>query len=221
MWFLLIAGYAHLALLSIRNIPLFMIVATPLVGVALAEWLHNLQEETSGTPLHPMICGLNSLSRRMTDATARRHWHFVCPVVLVMLGMIMYRHAPSPLFQAAYNSRTYPVAALAALRDTDRIFTSDTWGGYLIYRRYPAKVFVDGRSDFYGPEFEAEYTAISGVRYDWEGILAAHGVDTVLLAVDAPLSSVLKASTNWRVIYDDGIAIVFRIIPRIETESHK
>ena len=36
--FLLVAGYAHLALLSIRNIPLFMIIAAPAVGLAsLAE----------------------------------------------------------------------------------------------------------------------------------------------------------------------------------------
>ncbi len=121
----------------------------------------------------------------------------------------MYGAAPSALFQARYDSHAYPEASLAVLRDTDRIFTSDTWGGFLIYRRSPAKVFVDGRSDFYGPEFEAEYADISGARYNWEAILAKHGVDTVLLAVDSPLSSALKGSANWRVLYDDGIAIVF------------
>jgi hypothetical protein len=210
VWFLLLVGYAHLALLSIRNIPLFMIVAAPPIGLALTEWLQNLQEEASGTPLHPVFRGLKSLSGRLTNATAGRHWHVVCPAAVVMLAMTMYGHAPSPLFQAGYDSQAYPVAALAALRESGRVFTSDTWGGYLIYRRYPAKVFVDGRSDFYGPEFETEYANISGVRYDWEAILAKYGVDTVLLAVDAPLSSTLKGSANWRAVYDDGIAIVFR-----------
>jgi hypothetical protein len=205
VWFLLLAAYTHLSLLSIRNIPLFMIIAAPPVGLAIAEWLQNLQE----------VRGLNSLSRRITDAASGRHWHVVCPAAIIMLGVTMYGHAPSPLFRAGYDSRTFPVAAVATLRDTDRIFTSDTWGGYLIYRRYPARVFVDGRSDFYGPGFEAEYADISGVRYNWESILVAHGVDTVLLAVDSPLSGALKGSANWQVTYDDGIAIVFQISPRI------
>ena len=40
--FLLLAGFSHLALLSIRNIPLFMIIAAPAIGLALAEWLRLL-----------------------------------------------------------------------------------------------------------------------------------------------------------------------------------
>jgi hypothetical protein len=133
----------------------------------------------------------------------------------------MYGHTPSPLFQARYDPKTYPTAALTALRDSDRIFTSDTWGGYLIYRRYPAKVFIDGRSDFYGPDFEAECADIVAVRYNWETTLAAHDVDTVLLAVDSPLSSALKSSRNWRAVYDDGIAIVFRVtgVNRLATQQ--
>jgi len=204
---LLLVGYAHLALLSIRNIPLFMIVAAPPVGAALAAWLNSFP--------------LNALSRRISAAAAGPHWHVAGPAAVAILGIIMYGAAPSVLFQATYDSHAFPVAALAPLRNTDRIFTSDTWGGYLIYRRYPAKVFVDGRSDFYGPEFEDQYAHISGVRYDWQAILAGYGVDTVLLAVDSPLSGALKVSPAWRAVYDDGIAVVFRTSPRIETESHK
>ena len=122
----------------------------------------------------------------------------------------MYGHAPSLQFQAKYDPASFPVAALTALRDSDRIFSSDTWGGYLVYRRYPARVFVDGRADFYGPAFEAECAEVMGAQYNWEAVLATHHVDTVLLAVDSPLSSVLKGSRNWRAVYDDGVAIVFR-----------
>jgi len=203
VWSMLLVGFAHLALLSIRNIPLFMIVAAPAFGQALTEWLKSP--------------GLDSLSRRISAATDGRHWHLAVPAAAAILSIMMYRPAPAPLFQARYDSQAYPEAALAALRPADRIFTSDTWGGFLIYRRYPAKVFVDGRSDFYGPEFEAKYAEISAVRYNWESILFSYGVDTVLLAVDAPLSSALKGSPNWQTLYDDGISIVFH---RIETESH-
>jgi hypothetical protein len=207
---LLLAGFAHLALLSIRNIPLFMIVAAPAVGLALTEWLRFLTEETAGSPLPRVFCGLGLFSGRATAADAGPHWHVVGPLAMFALGAIMYGRTPSPRFQAEYDPRTYPVAALAALGDSDRIFSSDTWGGYLVYRRYPAKVFVDGRADFYGPAFEAEYEEVLGVKYNWEAILATNDVDTVLLAVDAPLASVLKGSQNWRAVYDDGVAIIFR-----------
>jgi hypothetical protein len=208
--FLLLAGFTHLALLSIRNIPLFMIIAAPAIGFALAEWLRLLQTDTAGSPLHRVFRTINSLSERLTAADAGPHWHVVGPIAIFILGVMMYGHAPALHFQAEYDPASFPVAALAALRDSDRIFSSDTWGGYLVYRRYPARVFVDGRADFYGPAFEAECAEVMGVQYNWEAVLAAHHVDTVLLAVDSPLSSALKGSRNWQVVYDDGVAIVFR-----------
>jgi hypothetical protein len=209
--FLLLAGFSHLALLSIRNIPLFMIIAAPAVGLALTEWLRLFEADTAGSPLHRVFRTIDSLSARLTAADAGPHWHVVGPIAIFMLGEMMYGHAPSPHFQAEYDPASFPVAALTALRDSDRIFSSDTWGGYLVYRRYPAKVFVDGRADFYGPAFEAECADVMGARYNWEAVLATHGVDTVLLAVDAPLSSALKGSPNWRVVYDDSVAIIFRV----------
>jgi hypothetical protein len=209
-WFLLLAGWAHLALLSIRNIPLFMIVAAPPVGLAVVEWMRVLQTEAAGSGLHFLFRGFTTLSARLDAANAGPRWHFTGPAAVLMLAVLMYGRSPSSQLQAEYDRKTYPAAAVAALRFSDRILSSDTWGGYLIYRRFPAKVFVDGRSDFYGAAFEAEYAHVLSARYDWEAILASHDVDTILLAVDAPLSSVLKGSTNWRAAYDDGIAIIFR-----------
>jgi hypothetical protein len=208
--FLLLSGFAHLALLSIRNIPLFVIVAAPPIGLALAEWLELLQEQTAGSALHRVLQGLDSVTRRLNAAAAGAHYPIVGPAAILVLGALMYARAPSPLFQSDYDAQRYPAAALAVLRAPDRVFANDTWGGYLIYRRYPAKVFVDGRSDFYGPAFEVECDQVLSARYNWDAILVAHAVDTVLLAVDAPLSSALKGSANWRPVYDDGVAIIFR-----------
>jgi hypothetical protein len=71
-------------------------------------------------------------------------------------------------------------------------------------------VFVDGRSDFYGPEFGQAYIDVLNVKYNWEQTLAHYGVNTILMPVDAPLTGALKESRNWRVVYDDTRAIVFR-----------
>ena len=48
------------------------------------------------------------------------------------------------------------------------------------------------------------------VKYGWEKTLGHFGVDTVLLPPNAPLTGALKVSAGWRLVYDDGISLVFR-----------
>jgi len=48
------------------------------------------------------------------------------------------------------------------------------------------------------------------VKVGWEKILSGFGVDTILLPPNTPLTGALKESSRWRVVYDDGIAVVFR-----------
>jgi len=91
------------------------------------------------------------------------------------------------------------------------VFSEDLWGGYLIYRQYPrGRVFIDGRSDFYGPEFAGNYIKAMGAQAGWERYLSRYGVETVLLPPDAPLSGALRQSGSWHLIYDDGVALIFR-----------
>ena len=105
---------------------------------------------------------------------------------------------------------------MAAIRNlplapTTRIFTFDQWGDYLIYRLYPkTKVFMDGRSDFYGSTFNQQYLDVIALNYGWDKTLARFGVDTILMPPGTPLAGALKESSHWRVVYDDGIAVVFR-----------
>ena len=82
----------------------------------------------------------------------------------------------------------------------------------MIYKLSPLgfKVFVDGRSDFYGGKFGQDYIDVMNVKYNWQQTLDRYGVDTILMPSDAPLAGALKESRRWRVAYDDGMAIVFR-----------
>jgi hypothetical protein len=85
---------------------------------------------------------------------------------------------------------------------------------------YPnTKVFVDGRADFYGSKFNEKYIDVMNVKYDWEKNLNRYGIDTILLQPDAALAGALKESSRWRVIYDDGTAIVFRAARTREGEQ--
>lgn len=48
------------------------------------------------------------------------------------------------------------------------------------------------------------------VKYDWQETLDHFGVNTIMLPPDPPRASLLKESSRWRVVYDDGVAVVFK-----------
>ena len=51
---------------------------------------------------------------------------------------------------------------------------------------------MDGRSDFYGDDFEEKCIDVLNVKYDWEKTLGGFGVDTILLPPSAPLAGALE-----------------------------
>ncbi len=57
----------------------------------------------------------------------------------------------------------------ADLIASGRLLTPDQWGDYIIYSFYPRqKVYVDGRSDFYGEKLGQEYLHLLQGASDWQ-----------------------------------------------------
>ena len=133
--------------------------------------------------------------------------------MLAVCGMF-YLPAPPPKFRAEYDPKRFPAKALKLFQNpesAERVFTSDVWGGYLIYRLYPQNESLCRRQ--IRPVrrgVRQEVLNLMNAQYGWEQTLATYGVDTVLLPVDTPLTGALKESQRWRPAYDDGMAIVFR-----------
>jgi hypothetical protein len=196
---LLILGWAHLALVSIRNIPIFLLFAAPSAARTLAEWSSSLKSFVAA-----------AAELRAIERFPRVH--AISAAAFAVLFLLMARPGEAKLLRSEYDPAKYPAEAVEILRaaNVSSIFTDDEWGDYLIYRLYPTgRVFVDGRSDFYGANFESRYISLMNVRYDWEQDLSKYCVDTVLLRAEAPLAGALKQSSHWRVVYDDGIALIF------------
>jgi hypothetical protein len=102
------------------------------------------------------------------------------------------------------------VAKYGELIGGSRVFSTDQWGDYLIYHLYPRqRVFVDGRSDFYGEALCEDYLKLMNAQASWESVLERYGFDLILLPVKWPLISALKLSPKWRIVADDGSAILF------------
>jgi hypothetical protein len=99
----------------------------------------------------------------------------------------------------------------AKVLESGRLLTTDQWGDYIIYSFYPRqRVFIDGRSDFYGESLGTEYLHLLQGAYDWRDILNRWSFDVALLPVNWPLAQMMKMDPSWQVIKDDSHAILFR-----------
>ena len=153
------------------------------------------------------------MAANVTEQEGVGRWHLATVLGLGLVAAVINAPHPPKKFRAEFDPNVYPAGALTTLRaDANaHIFTNDEWGDYLIWSLYPKnRVFVDGRIDFYGDDFEGKYVDVMNVQNGWEKTLARFGVDTILLPPDAPLAGALKESSRWRVVYDDGISLVFR-----------
>jgi hypothetical protein len=217
---LLLVLFAHAALIASRNIPIFGIVAAPVLALAVAEWFQTLEDAPVSGWLRNLARGLRSLGSSMSGMEGLWRTHLVSAAGLVLVTAILYAPSPPANFRARFDAKEFPAKALASLGDSavqSRIFTLDQWGDFLIYKLYPRnQVFIDGRSDFYGSKFVQRYLDIVSVNYNWQRYLNEYGVDTVMLPTEAPLAGALKESSRWHVVYDDGDAIVFRTGARPE-----
>jgi hypothetical protein len=220
----LIAGWAHLALFSARNIPLFAIIAAPFVAQALYEMLSGLEHAPVAAWISRATAAFRAAAADFGETD--RHWRLYLPSVAAAVVVALLIASPNATgkLKPEYDPERYPAKALSVLRSDpgSRIFTDDEWGDYLLYQLYPGhKVFVDGRSDFYGQDFEQKYRDVMAVQYDWEQSLSLYKVDTIVLSTKTALAGAIKQSGHWRTVYDDTVAIVFRAVPERAMETQQ
>lgn len=218
-------GWLHLALIAQRNLPLYAIACAPIVARGISAAI-AYAGTASSAPLAGWVGGLcrwfegASGGFEANDRIPRVFLVSAVPYLLVALLLVATPPAegvtgrdPVARFTSTYDPKSYPEKALALLRspETHHIFAEDEWGDYLIYHLYPQKkVFIDGRSDFYGDAFGEKYLDLMNVQVGWQKTLDKYSVDTIVIAPKFALTQTLKISRDWRVVYDDGIALVFR-----------
>jgi len=215
VWPLLFAVWAHGALYSARNVEIFVLLATAPAAELVSEGLRQAPALRLARWLRMGLEGLADFTREWNACDGGPRWPAASAAALATLAVLLYAPQPPSACRAAYDPKSFPVAAAGHLEQAGLyggVFTQDLWGGYLIYREYPrGRVFIDGRSDFYGAEFAGKYIKAMGAQAGWERYLSRYGVATVLLPPDAPLAGALKQSSAWHLVYDDGVALIFRL----------
>jgi hypothetical protein len=197
---LLVLGFGYAALRSMRHVPLFAIVAIPVLAEQVGSLVH----------IRPQV------------HTPSRPLRWVIPSLLAVLALVIgLRLVQVVQGQPKAETETFPVAAVDWIQANEtpaNLFNTYSWGGYLIWRLYPQyRVYIDGRADVYGDEFIYDYLSIYRADPGWERKLDDQQVGTVLIDPGAPLAKALRQSSTWELVFEDATSVVFTHITTISS----
>lgn len=196
--------WAHAALVSARHVPLFVFLVAPAVA-AEAGALWRRLATWAGARSVPAI--LEQVSTDLGRGFARLSlWAAMGPLIVILA-------TPEAHWPRDFPGQKFPVQILRVHGERlagQRVFTSDQWADYLIYRYYPAhKVYFDGRSDFYGRQLGDEYLGIVQARPPWRESLRRWGFRYALVPREWPLATLLAESGDWRLLARDETGVLY------------
>ena len=213
----LLVFWTHMALLSARHIPLYALIVVPIVVLHLTEYVENIEELPDlQTWIHKRISWFRGYSKNITGFENQFKgvvYPFLATGTLVLIVSQPWKALRNTGYEQHFDPDKFPVAAAEFIDKPGmkgNLFTTDQWGGYLIYRFYPRyPVFFDGRSDMYGEEIMKDYLKLVNLEYDWKRVIEKFKIDWMMLPFDVPLPAALKDLPEWKVVYDDHHAIIF------------
>jgi hypothetical protein len=192
-----LVGFLHFGLQAVRNIPLLLIVLLPVLARALYDVV---------TECAPGLIARSGLSARRVGIVG------TALALAVGTWWIYPSRAAWRVVPRVGVSDAFPAGAVDFLkqaRPPGPLFNDYGWGGYLIWRLYPDyQVSIDGRAAVYGPQRFSEHLEVADVHPRWRQTLDRSGARLALVQAKSTLAIVLRASTDWQVLYEDRIAVV-------------
>ena len=219
----LLAVYA--GLLSSRNLPVSSMLLVLMIGPMLWSSLVSLADRPGAWAwIRGNARWVAQFSSRM-GAQESSLRGYVWPVVSVVAALGICLHGgwvgSRHVIDAQFDPKKVPVDAVDFLQNEpsrEPIFSSDFWGGYLIYRLYPSRqVVVDDRHDLYGSDRIREVLILMQGEPGWREILETWHIHTILLPVGSTLANLLhQLPEDWRVAYQDDVAVVYETVVRVK-----
>jgi hypothetical protein len=187
-----ITGFGLLiaTLFAQENLGLFAVFMTPQLAIhGSRAWTLHVAPRLHGPP-----------------HTVTRHLHpvVISAVLVVMTAAMAVALVPriSASAAASYQASTYPEAAATFAGNRfpgQRLYTIDTWGGYLAYR-FPSGriVFLYDEPAVFGTNALQLYDAIDQLDPNWVHVLTAEGIQHAIIPSDAREAAALHV-LGWTV----------------------
>jgi hypothetical protein len=211
----LLATYA--GFYSSRNLPVSSMLLVLVLGPMLWVDIVSLADRPRAWKrLRSAARRVAEFSGRMSVQEMQLRGH-VWTVAALAVGLAICLHGgflgSRQLVHAQFDPKKLPAAAVSFLQahpSSEPIFSTDSWGGYLIYRMYPErKVLVDDRHDLYGSGRVRQVLILMQGEAGWRGVLEDWKIRTLVLPADSTLVNLLRELPGeWRVSYEDRVAVV-------------
>lgn len=213
----LLIFWIHLSLFSVRHIPLATLVVTPIAAHHLSRFFFLIPNDDS---IRPWIANSIEIINRYAQTFLRFECQFkgyvypsIALAVTIAICFNQGKLGERKIFEIGFNPKLFPVKASSFIEEKQfqgNLFTTDSWGGYMIYRFFPHhKVFFDGRSDMYGRTLIQDYEDLVKLKHSWNQLLEKYAIRWILLPSNYGMATALKESNAWQVIYDDQHALIF------------
>ncbi len=205
--------WGHLTLQSQRHVTLAVATLAPIIAEQLSRLIAELVDRAAqgAETRAKAVRAMRGWYRETMEINRQLTGAFVYAAVLIFIVLLPASGWADKLQLSRFNPNRFPVAAADFILQTKpdgKLFASDQFGGYLIYRLYPQfKVFVDGRSDFYrqGPALD-DFDQIALVKPQWSELLDKYDVRWMALRRDEPLALIAMMSGRWQSVYQDSVA---------------
>jgi hypothetical protein len=215
---LVLLAATYTGLLSSRNLPVSSMLLVLITGPLLWDSLVSLATRPGAWGwMRGGARGIVEFSDHMgmQELQLKGHlWAVICAVGALVLCLEGGWLGPHQLIHASFDPKSVPVAAVDFLekeQSTNPVFSTDLWGGYLIYRLYPRRqVVVDDRHDLYGSDRFREILILMQGEPGWRQVLEKWQIRTALLPAGSTLPNLLRElPEEWSVQYEDNVAVVF------------
>lgn len=197
--------FLYLSLMYWRNMPFFMVMSVGFIAEILQAHTHLV-----------------------FDWVTSNRWLMIVTVIIisVLSAQRLNDVVPKTLdLTRTFTAGGYPTSAVQwAKANPDKIgttmFNEYGWGGFLIWQFPEQKVFLDGRMPYWqvGDRFVFvdEQYIVNGGQGALAILTSKYHVDWVLVHTGRPLDLILYGRQDWKKVYNDKVAVIYR---KIETNG--
>jgi hypothetical protein len=188
-----------------RNIALFGITALPLVALHLDSAWRSLRV--------PGLGRIREVIAEGDDGSRVGLWALPAAGAMFALALNGGTLRGASLIPARFDASVFPVEIVDRARAgglTGRIYSEFIWGGYLLYAWPEQKVFIDGGTDFYGPDVLRAFGELKGLEPGWRDALLRWNISLVLMPPTSILTHELSREPGWVIQDCDETAVLLR-----------
>lgn len=196
------------SLFAARNIAIFGLVTAPILA-RYADLAWSRQWQAWGYKRPPF----SPAPHNSTLKTQNSKLNWLLLALIVMAALIKIAVPLTPNANLAAEQASLPYDAVEFIKTEQLpgpIFNSYNWGGYLIFKLWPAyPVYIDGRTDLYDDAFIRRYLKVMVADEGWEQILQEDKIKLVLVEPGSTLAKFLRLNPAWAERYRDDQAVIF------------